>query len=360
MPAAGGPQLLLMVQVMKKLLSLAFLVAAAGLTGCSPRHDREASGDADVAALIGDRVVTMSELENHWRTIDPAAHDEAVRALDAGRRTALADIVATTVIANAAKASGMSADAFAAAEIARRAAPVTSDDITAFYRKNAGQMRGRPLEQMVAPITEYLNDQRRAEARQALVAELRESGPRVRAMFSPPRHDVAVSRADPAIGNAAAPVTIVEFSDFQCPFCQRVAPTLARVREVYGDRVRVVWKDFPLTQIHQWSFKAAEAARCAGDQDRYWEYHDRLFANQRALGASELKAHAAALGLEAVAFATCLDSGRYADRVQASVAEGTRLGVTSTPTIYINGRSLSGAQPFAVLASMIDEELSQN
>jgi protein-disulfide isomerase len=131
------------------------------------------------------------------------------------------------------------------------------------------------------------------------------------------------------------------------------------VRDTYGDKVRIVWKDFPLTQIHPQAFKAGEAAHCAGDQGKFWEYHDRLFANQQALQPDELKQHASALGLDAAKFAACLDQSKYGERVRGGVAEGGRLGVNSTPTIYINGRMLSGAQPYEAFVAVIDEELAR-
>jgi protein-disulfide isomerase len=120
-----------------------------------------------------------------------------------------------------------------------------------------------------------------------------------------------------------------------------------------------VWKDFPLTSIHPFAFKASEAAHCAGDQGKYWELHDRMFANQRALEVDALKKSAADLGLDAEKFAACLDSGKYADRVRAGVEEGTNLGVGSTPSIFINGRLLSGAQPFEAFQAIIEDELQR-
>lgn len=120
-----------------------------------------------------------------------------------------------------------------------------------------------------------------------------------------------------------------------------------------------MWKDFPLTSIHPEAFKASEAAHCAGDQGKYWEYHDRLFIDQRALQPPALKQHAAALGLDAAAFETCLDSGKYTQRVQAGLDTGTRLGIESTPTIFINGRQVSGAQPFEVFQSIVEDELQR-
>jgi protein-disulfide isomerase len=154
-------------------------------------------------------------------------------------------------------------------------------------------------------------------------------------------------------------VTIVEFSDFQCPFCQRVAPTLKRVRDAYGDRVRIVWKDFPLTSIHPQAFKASEAAQCAHEQGKFWDYHDRLFANQQALQVESLKKYAADAGLDAARFGSCLDTAKYAERVQAQMGAGTELGVNSTPAIFINGRLLSGAQPYETFTAVIEEELQR-
>jgi protein-disulfide isomerase len=123
--------------------------------------------------------------------------------------------------------------------------------------------------------------------------------------------------------------------------------------------VRLIWKDFPLTSIHPNAFKASEAAHCAGDQGKYWEMHDRIFANQQALDVAALKKSAADLGLDADKFATCLDAGKYADKVRAGMQEGTALGVGSTPTVFINGRLLTGAQPYEAFRQIIDDELQR-
>jgi protein-disulfide isomerase len=121
----------------------------------------------------------------------------------------------------------------------------------------------------------------------------------------------------------------------------------------------MVWKDFPLTSIHPEAFKASEAAHCAGEQGKYWEYHDRLFQNQRALQVDNLKKHAADLALDEAKFNACLDSGKYAGRVRTGLQEGTALGVGSTPSIFINGRLVMGAQPFEAFKQIIDEELQR-
>ena len=208
-------------------------------------------------------------------------------------------------------------------------------------------------------INRYLTDQQKVKARQDVIAELRKSAPAIRVMFEPPRTKVDVAANDASLGPSSAPITIVEFSDFQCPFCQRAAPTLKQIRSKYGDKVRIVWKDFPLTQIHPQAFKAAEAGRCAEEQGKFWEFHDQMFGNQAALQPDSLKKYAADMGLDATKFNACLDSSKYAERVRDGVAAGTRLGVNSTPTLYINGRMLTGAQPYETFASIIDEELAR-
>jgi protein-disulfide isomerase len=334
-----------------------FLAIVATLLACSSAPAQQTG--SDVAARVGDRAITVKELDDRWRAEDPAGHSEATQKLYEGRRNALDEMVAELFLGDAAKAKGMSPEAYVEAEITRRAKPVTDADVVAFYQSNVGQMQGRSLDVMAPAINRYLQEQQRATARQALVAELRKGGPSVRVMIDAPRHEIALAATDPAVGSASAPVTIVEFSDFQCPFCLRVEPTLKQVRQTYGDKVRIVWKDFPLTQIHPQAFKSGEAAHCAGEQGKFWEYHDRLFANQQALQPDDLKKYAADLSLDTAKFNACLDGSKFGDRVREGVAQGSRLGVNSTPTIYINGRMLSGAQPYEVFAAVIEEELAR-
>lgn len=165
---------------------------------------------------------------------------------------------------------------------------------------------------------------------------------------------------DPARGPEDAAVTVIEFSDFQCPFCARFsAQTLPTVLENYGDRVRFVFRDFPLNSIHPFAAKAAEAAECADDQESFWDYHDLLFENQNALDVDSLKGHAASLDLDVAAFDECLDSGKYTEEVAKDLEDGAAAGVRGTPAFFINGRLISGAQPYQVFAAAIDAALAE-
>ncbi|MFH1971948.1 MAG: DsbA family protein [archaeon] len=155
-----------------------------------------------------------------------------------------------------------------------------------------------------------------------------------------------------------AKVTIVEFSDFECPFCSKAYETVKEVEDLYGEDIKIVFKNFPLG-FHENAQKAAEAGECANDQGKFWEMHDKMFENQEAITVEDLKAYAEELELDTETFNTCLDSGEKAEEVAKDVAEGTELGVSGTPAFFINGKSLVGAQPLESFQAIIDVELAE-
>ncbi|MBI2548217.1 thioredoxin domain-containing protein [Candidatus Woesearchaeota archaeon] len=173
-----------------------------------------------------------------------------------------------------------------------------------------------------------------------------------------PKREVSADD-DAAKGSSKAPITIIEFSDFQCPYCGRFyAETLPLIKEKYIDtgKVQFVYRDFPLG-FHQHAQKAAEAAECAGEQEKYWEYHNLLFENQNALDTTSLKAYAKQLGLNTGEFNQCLDEGKMTAEVQNDFEQGSRYGVTGTPAFFINGVEIVGAQPYAAFEQIIEQEL---
>ena len=164
------------------------------------------------------------------------------------------------------------------------------------------------------------------------------------------------TEGSPVLGPDSAKVTVIEFSDFQCPFCSRVWPTLLRLRQEYGDDVRIVFKHLPLS-IHSKAPGAHAAAEAAGRQGKFWPMHDKLFAGQRLLSDAQYDAWAKEIGLDLERFKQDASSPAVKERVQRDLAEAEKLGVTGTPAFFINGRYLSGAQPFASFKRLIDEEL---
>jgi len=184
--------------------------------------------------------------------------------------------------------------------------------------------------------------------------------PVVQATATPPAVVAVSVDDDPSWGPEDAPVTIVEFSDFQCPFCSRFfSETYPQIKQEYEGQVHFVYRDFPLTSLHENAQKAGEAAECADDQGKFWEYHDMLFNNNSALDDASLKGYASQLGLDTSAFDQCLDSGKYTEEVQKDYQEGISYGVTGTPAFYINGVSIIGAQPYANFKAAIDAALQE-
>jgi len=313
----------------------------------------------DVAARVGNRTITLADVDARWQREQPAKYMEAMQELYDGRKKALKSVVGEVLIGAAATSRGMTVEQYVDVELTQRVQPVTENDVLAFYAANADVLGNEPIARHRARLEDTLERRARDRAYDALISDLAAAGPAIGIFIDAPRQSTTITDGDPSLGNRQAPVTIVAYSDFQCPFCARVEPTLKEIHKAYGDKVRIVWKDFPLTTIHPQAFKAAEASHCAAEQQRYWEYHDRLFANQARMTVAELKGHAAAIGLDPVAFTTCLDSSRYTARVQASLDAGAKLGVEATPTLLINGRTVSGAQPREVFASIIEEELAR-
>lgn len=171
----------------------------------------------------------------------------------------------------------------------------------------------------------------------------------------PVRIDVSLDD-DPSFGPPTAPIKIVEFSDFNCPYCQKWhAETFHPLIEAYPDQIHFVYRDFPITS--QESFIAAQAANCAGEQGAYWRFHDALFSGKFGLGREAYKQYSDSLGIDTEALLACIDSGRYAEEVQADARYAAGLGVTGTPTFFINGIPLVGAQPLSQFAQIIDSEL---
>ncbi|MBS1960024.1 MAG: thioredoxin domain-containing protein [Bdellovibrionales bacterium] len=214
-------------------------------------------------------------------------------------------------------------------------------------------------DQVKERIYSYMKEQKRDDMVQAYVAKLTKNSP-IEVYFKKPKSNIQVDIGQaPIEGGESAKVTIVEFSDFQCPFCGRAAKTVQEVHKKYGNKVRIAFKHFPLP-MHKDAGPASEASMCVFDQgkDKFWKFHDIAFANQDKLDSENLAKHAKAAGADEKKFKECFDGHKYADFVKKDQAYGEKLGVRSTPTFFINGQLLSGALPIEAFSEVIDDELA--
>jgi protein-disulfide isomerase len=231
--------------------------------------------------------------------------------------------------------------------------------VTALFDQNKQRLpAGMTEEEAKREIEQRLRQRNVAQVRTRYRQELLDrAGYRVR--LEPPRSEVAVPAVAPATGPEQAPITIVEFADYQCPYCQRAEPTVQEVLARYPGKIRLVHRDFPLDN-HQRAVPASRAAYCAGEQGKFWEYHRNVYEKPSDFSDDDLKRRAAELGLDAEKFGTCYASNRHDETIRAAAGQGTSLGVTGTPTFFINGRMLVGAQPVDAFRTIIDEELARN
>jgi protein-disulfide isomerase len=238
---------------------------------------------------------------------------------------------------------------------AQHATPVSDADVRSFYDQRRADIN-QSFETAAPKIREFLEQSASEEVRHRYLDGLRKKYHVVIAL-EPRREPVAAE--GPSRGPDDAVVAIVEFSDFQCPFCGRLEPVLVGVLAKYPRTVRLVYRNYPLPELHPQAEKAAEAGLCAKEQGKFWEMHDLLFAEQEALSAQDLKDKARRLGLDTKAFSTCIDSGKMSEAVQADVRAGEALGIQGTPGTFINGRFLSGAVDESELTAIIDDELER-
>lgn len=258
------------------------------------------------------------------------------------------------------QARGMEVQALLDADVYSKVPPPTDDELQGFFNQNRRRFGpDATFEQHAAELREVFTGRKREQAKGEYVQGLKAKAKVTLSLPYPETPTIAVSADDdPRMGSADAPVTIIEWSDFQCPYCKRNGDTLKEVKARYGDKVTVVFRDFPLP-FHKEAPKASEAAECADEQGKFWEYHDKLFSNQQALDIGALKKNAEELQLDMGKFTTCLDSGKYKTEIDKDMAEGKVAGVTGTPATFINGKMFSGALPIDTYAAVIDAELTK-
>ena len=268
------------------------------------------------------------------------------------KNKALESLIRYKVVEAEAKIRNITPEKLIELEVDSKVAEPTEGEIEAYF---LGQNRaGSRLEDVKEQYRTSLKQLKLVKARQAYADTLR-AKMQVAVLLRAPAIDVAYDAAR-VLGNPNAPVTIVEFGDFQCPYCQKTEATLREVLSKYDGRVKLAFRDFPLVEIHARAEKAAEAARCAGEQGKFWEYHDSLFADQSKLDEASLIIRAQTLKLDEAAFKSCVGSGKFTRDIEADRQEGNKVGVSGTPAYFINGVFLSGAQPLQEFEKIIDNE----
>ncbi len=266
------------------------------------------------------------------------------------QRKALDQLVDDELLSLAAERQHLTVDELLQKKVYKDIKDPTEDQLQVYYE---GMESNEPYPAVHDRVLEHIRELRRDKARAAYVKELR-SQANLRILLSPP---VAGVNLDDAFvrGSKDAPVQFVEFADYECPYCQQVNPLIQKLQEEYGDKLSFAYKDFPLPMHHR-AQKAAEAARCAGEQGKYWEYHDVLYYS-RMLDVPDLKKHAQVLKLDEVRFAKCLDTGTEAEAVKKDLEEGKKLGLSGTPSFFVNGHFFHGSVDYSTLKEMVDQQL---
>ena len=301
---------------------------------------------SSVVAEIAGQKVTAEELEQK----------EAGKLLQAkykyylAERDALEQFIDDQLLEMQAKKEGVTLDELFKRHVAIHVPEPTEDQLRFYYE---GVQTDEPYETARPNIIDTVHQLRTKKARDAYIAELRAQYGVVVELNQPSAH-VEVANA-PRLGPENAPVQIIEFADYECPYCQKVNEDLNRLREQFGNQVSVVYKDFPLP-MHPLAPRAAEAAHCAGAQGKFWEFHDALFQTKR-LQTSDLKQQARTLKLDTARFDQCLDGGEEIAVVKKDAQEGQRLGLQGTPSFFINGHFMSGAIGFMKLRDTVLQEL---
>ena len=312
-----------------------------------------ATASPDVVATVDGQSITAADLEE-TTAASVAKLEEQVYQI---KRDRLDELIADRLLAAEAKRRGITVDALVSQEVTSKVSPVTDDDVAKFVAANRSRIQGDPA--ALAPrIKAYLGDQQLTARREAFIGSLRSKAAVDVLLKAPPAKRFAVkTEGFPTRGNGSAPVTIVEFSDFHCPFCRAAQPTLSALLSKYPDKVRIVYRHFPLDSLHPEARQASEAAWCAEQQNKFWQYHDRLYANGPDGSTPTLERIATEAGLDAGRFNSCLSGTDAKAAVQRDVDEGVRFGVDGTPGFFVNGRMLSGNQPMQTFVTMIDDEL---
>jgi len=306
---------------------------------------------AEPLATVGKKTIDRNDVEKAVKAQLIEVENQRYTVMRGG----VDQLVAEALFEQEATSRGVTVEQLQQVEIVDKIKQPTDEEIKKVFDENKEQLGDTPYEQVKGQISEYLMHKATAVQRQALIDSLKKKYP-TKVMLKAPVVQVALGSTPPK-GNPKAPVTIIEFSDYQCPFCKRVEPTVQEVLKTYGpDKVRFAYRNFPLP-MHEAARPAAEAAGCAADQGKFWEYHEKLMAATD-LTPPNLKTMAGQVGIDEKKFDECVAKQKFKDAVEKDIKAGEEAGVSGTPAFFINGRMIDGAQPLEKFKEIIDEELA--
>ena len=330
-----------------KLRCACFLVVGLCLSAVPNLLGQSGQDPKGVVAKVGGANLTYADLEkSQGGKLLQAQYQYYLN-----ERKALEDLIDNQLLADEAHKRNVTVDQLLDTVVYKDVKDPTEDQLEVYYE---GLDTKEPYAAVRNDVLQHIRDLRRAKARTAFVDNLRQQA-QINVLLMPPVADVNIAKAY-TNGSPEAQVTLVEFADYECPYCQKVNPQIQQMKKEYGDKLTIVYKDFPLPMHHS-SEKAAEAARCAGEQGKFWQYHDVLFYSKQ-LEVDALKEHARVINLDVDRFDTCLDSGSQAAAVKRDLDEAESLGLTGTPSFFVNGHFFSGVVDIGTLKDMVNQQLN--
>lgn len=305
----------------------------------------------EVIAKVNGKEITDKELEDFLGIALMMKHQEIFQL----KRAALQDFIFIKLQEEKAKAENLTLDQYYEKYVINVAPDPSDEEVNNFYEQNKARIGNLGEEDAKKQIKNYLKSQKIQESENALKEKLLKEA-KIETMLKAPKMDLSKGN-EPIKGKVGAPITIIEFTDFQCPYCSRAQSTIEKIFSEYPEKVQLIFKDFPL-EFHKQAKDAHIAAQCANEQGKFWEYHDILFKNQNQLFLDKLNEYAKQLNLDMEKFSQCVNTRKYEKYVNESIEQAQNLGITGTPTFFVNGRIVKGAQPFETFKQIIEEELS--
>jgi protein-disulfide isomerase len=330
-------------------------IACAAVTCFAAAQDKAAAHTGEPLAIINGQPVYDDQLP----AAEQAQLTRMMQQVYGVKLRSLHEVLDQKLIAVEAEKKGISEDELFKSEVVAKAAEPTEEQVKAYYESRPDQVK-QPYDDVKDRIRKGLKDVEMQKARAVYVQGLWQqalSDGELAILMSPPKIEI---KADPSRlrGDPKAPITIIEFSDFSCPFCRKAESTVSALLAKYQGQVKLTYRDFPLQELHPQAEMAAEASRCAGEQGKFWEYHDLLFAFSDKQSREDLIEDARTLKLDDQQFEACLSSGRYKRQIDQDVQLASRVGLVSTPGFFINGTFVNGAQPAEVFEKIIDRQLA--